>query len=318
MNNKNFIKYIFLVAPLICLSGCDMGGLSFLHEHTFDTEYSFDDSYHWHYANCEHDDLVSGFGPHEFEDGICSICSYVDPASIITYNEEDDSIEGIDTTDLSHLLYAFQKAGNNYTLLNNSHFNEAGLNVYKSDYEKDYSQSTTRLVNENYIYTYSNDENYSSLNEYNKLYLLGDSNSVCYPGEDILTADSCSLEQLEFDNKLPFSLASIDSTYITTNSFERVSLYKYQSQSSAAINDFLNLCCPYLLNDGYYMTYQKVTVEVDNYDNITRIRIYCSLTQEAKLSYPFNKEEFTNWYLMFNESIIHDIGKTSIKCLENK
>ena len=46
------------------------------HKHTFDTEWSFDESEHWHDATCKHDGEKSDIGPHEDEnmDGDCDVC----------------------------------------------------------------------------------------------------------------------------------------------------------------------------------------------------------------------------------------------------
>lgn len=47
------------------------------HEHTFDEEWSNDETNHWHSATCEHSDLTSGFGAHKFgDDNICDDCGY--------------------------------------------------------------------------------------------------------------------------------------------------------------------------------------------------------------------------------------------------
>ena len=47
------------------------------HEHTFSTDWSCNESCHWHDATCEHTDLVSGFGEHTFdENGKCTECKY--------------------------------------------------------------------------------------------------------------------------------------------------------------------------------------------------------------------------------------------------
>ena len=65
------------------------------------------------------------------------------------------------------------------------------------------------------------------------------------------------------------------------------------------------------------MTYSKVSIELDAYDFITRIRIYASITQRGKLTEEFINKEYVNWYMMFNETLVKDVNKTSIKCLEN-
>ena len=59
------------------------------HEHTFSTDYAYDEEYHWHEATCGHD-VIDGKAPHEFENVVirpteesggytthtCKICGY--------------------------------------------------------------------------------------------------------------------------------------------------------------------------------------------------------------------------------------------------
>ncbi len=59
--------------------------------HTYSTEWTYDQSYHWHIATCEHSNLVSDREEHVFDSsGVCSVCGYnisVDPDShYISYN----------------------------------------------------------------------------------------------------------------------------------------------------------------------------------------------------------------------------------------
>lgn len=44
------------------------------HEHTFASDWSMDDTYHWHQATCTHITEVKDYGTHTFVDHICSIC----------------------------------------------------------------------------------------------------------------------------------------------------------------------------------------------------------------------------------------------------
>ncbi len=57
-----------------------------VHEHTFATKYSYNDTMHWYASTCGHDDIAKGLGEHTFGDGIvagnstiyiCTECSYV-------------------------------------------------------------------------------------------------------------------------------------------------------------------------------------------------------------------------------------------------
>lgn len=46
------------------------------HKHTFESEWTYDGSYHWHKATCEHTDETDGRAPHSMKDGICTVCRY--------------------------------------------------------------------------------------------------------------------------------------------------------------------------------------------------------------------------------------------------
>ena len=235
----------------------------------------------------------------------------------IAYDEENDSTEGINIDDLSSLYNAFSSIGENYTLKNNSHFSEEALNLYKHDYGAEFSQSTTRMFNEKYCYTYSNLEGYKTLPEYNKIYFIDEQNITYAIAENnLLDATTFSGNIQENDGKFPFKLSNINENYYTNHTFNRVSKNKYICEEDAVIDDMLNLCCPYLKNEGYYMTYKRVSFELNDDGTLTRIRIYASPTQRAKLTENYKKQEYTNWYLMFNETIVKDVGATILNCLE--
>lgn len=46
------------------------------HEHTFATEWSFNERRHWHAATCEHFGQTSGGANHTFVGGVCTVCGY--------------------------------------------------------------------------------------------------------------------------------------------------------------------------------------------------------------------------------------------------
>ena len=62
-------KKIFLL-PLICFLACSCGGKSERnnHEHTFSSEYTYDNEYHWRKATCEHTNEVADKAKHNFGD----------------------------------------------------------------------------------------------------------------------------------------------------------------------------------------------------------------------------------------------------------
>ena len=46
-----------------------------IHEHTFSSEWSYDENYHWHDSTCGHE-VVSEYGSHTFKDNVCITCGY--------------------------------------------------------------------------------------------------------------------------------------------------------------------------------------------------------------------------------------------------
>lgn len=314
---KKYSKILFVLPFLVCFS-CSQTSTP-PHEHTYSETYSHDEHYHWQESTCEHKGYTRNFGDHIFdEDGKCTVCSYQIPEPPVIYDEEEDSTEGIDVSDLSHLKEAFSIIGENYTLTNNSHFTEHSLEVYKNHYGNDYSQETSRLFTNDYLYTITDLEEYQDVPELNKVYKYIDGGKTySYASEDLRDAISFTPSWKADDGRFPFKLSNVNEQYFKDHVFTRVSKFKYISEDLDVIDDFLELCCPTLENEGYYMTYSKVSIEVDNYDAITRIRIYASVTQSAKLTENFVNPEYKNWYLMFNETLVSDINKTSVSCLEN-
>lgn len=81
-------KLLLVLLALACCSACalgfaacgdgsgndDTGGNT--HEHTYSTEWTYDETYHWHAATCEHNNEVSDKAEHIFTDNICTVCGY--------------------------------------------------------------------------------------------------------------------------------------------------------------------------------------------------------------------------------------------------
>lgn len=69
-----------LVLMLSLLAGCGKkgGDETTEHKHTYESDWSHDESNHWRQANCEHNTLQANLGEHVDEnlDGICDICEY--------------------------------------------------------------------------------------------------------------------------------------------------------------------------------------------------------------------------------------------------
>lgn len=60
------------------------------HNHSFSTQWSQDDTYHWHEASCEHTDLIRDKAEHTYDnllDQTCNDCGYVRPAHVHAYSQ---------------------------------------------------------------------------------------------------------------------------------------------------------------------------------------------------------------------------------------
>ena len=98
-----------------------------------------------------------------------------------------------------------------------------------------------------------------------------------------------------------------------------ISENKYKCDREEVLVDFMNLCAPGFTNEGTYMTFRYVTVEL-NPDNQTemRLRIYCSPTQSGKMITSHKDlENKPNWYLLFAEAYISLVDEVSINAFEN-
>lgn len=103
---KRKVNLIFiLMAILLCtimavlISACDnVDSGDNVHSHSFSTEWSYDDDYHWHKASCEHTSEISAKAKHNFIDGICSVCAYK--------TKEQSSATEKKTYDMSNVVFA--------------------------------------------------------------------------------------------------------------------------------------------------------------------------------------------------------------------
>lgn len=80
---KVYIALLSATLALVCatiLAACE--------RHTFDTEWTWDDVYHWHQALCEHTDQVSDKAQHTLDaDGNCTVCGYRKPTVTPHFHE---------------------------------------------------------------------------------------------------------------------------------------------------------------------------------------------------------------------------------------
>ena len=76
--------------------------------HTYSSEWSKDDDYHWHAATCEHTEEINGKAPHTFDvDNLCTVCGYLKieatPDSYFAFTLLPDGTYEIKAKDKDHL-----------------------------------------------------------------------------------------------------------------------------------------------------------------------------------------------------------------------
>lgn len=259
----------------------------------------------------------------------------------IVYDEPLDSVEGIDVTDLSALKEAFDNWGTNYKKHSKTYFNDLALEIVNEIYNTYYIQDKITLCHENYRYVYNEED---SINEayFNIPGFLDIQKSPLY-GDTLEERFSSTINQSSIEsmqvvaNILNYFVGGEDfsSEYVdkygpkdvsqsggTTKHYDgwtRVSENKYKCDRLEVINDILKVVAPDFTNGGTYMTFRYVTVELNPMDGTDmRIRLYASPTQSGKmLEHHLDQENKPNWYLLFAEALISNIGETSIPAIEN-
>ena len=249
----------------------------------------------------------------------------VDPVNPVipepVYDEEQDSTEGIDVSDLSELYSAFNSVGDNYTSKISGFFNEVGGYDYYRHYEKNYVCDKTSFYTENVHYTLPDLDIYlpicnsGLLNKNNNYY------SFSLKGETKETRMNYQLTNDDLSNEVQnkkyqddlFTVNDLNQTYFEEKGFTRISEHKYQCTDRYVCEEFIPICAPDLINEGYFLTFSRVTIETNpDSDNALRIRLYVSSTQIGKLIDSHkDQENKPNWYLLFSEALISDVGTTT-------
>ncbi len=86
---KHKLLPILLAAVVaICLSS---GLAACAHTHTFATEWSKDESGHWHAATCGHAEEKEDFTAHNYEDGKCTECNYEHASHAFVYSNKTET-----------------------------------------------------------------------------------------------------------------------------------------------------------------------------------------------------------------------------------
>ena len=237
------------------------------------------------------------------------------------YDEITDSTEGIDVSDMSGLYTEINKVNDNYTSTIKGYFNEEAVYYYYCHYRKNYVCNKTSYYLENVQYTLPDLDEYLPVcnmgymnrnSNYYKFSLQGSSKeermSYVLKNEDL--TDEVSNKRYQDDL---FTISDLNETYFTEKGFTRISEHKYQCTDRYVCEDFVSICSPDLINEGYYMTFSRVTIETNpDSEHTLRIRLYSPDTQIGKFIDSHRDEtNKPNWYLLFSEALIGDVGTTT-------
>lgn len=240
---------------------------------------------------------------------------------ILINRKYDEPVDSDVTSDLTDLYNAFQTPVNNYTSSTESFFNSVGAYDYYRHYQKNCIQQKVNYYTNLTQYSYPVRDEYLEI--LNKGYYNQNGNYYSYSlkGNTVSERLASSLSQedlslVKSDTSYQddmFTLGDLNQTYFDNNEFVKVGDNKYQTTKKESFPDFIDICSPELINDGYYMTFSKVTIELDPKDNVKyRIRLYASKTQSGKLiDTHLDETNRPNWYLLFAEALIYDVNTTS-------
>lgn len=96
MNMKKSLVFLGSLLSIGALAGCDQ---TTSHEHTFKTEFTHDETNHWHEASCEYTNLISGLQAHNFgDDNVCNVCGYIKPTPVVPHEHSFASAWSKDET----------------------------------------------------------------------------------------------------------------------------------------------------------------------------------------------------------------------------
>lgn len=251
------------------------------------------------------------------EDYITSSTSTEEENPEPIYDEMMDSLEGVDTNDFGGLYAAFSNINENYTSSIKGYFNDLGSYDYYRHYQKNYICHKTSFFTEQVTYTLPESEDYLSVcnsgfinlnSNYYSFSLVGSSKEerMNYQITNSDLRDEVLNKRYQDDL---FTISDLNQLYFETHNFTRISQHKYQCTSIEVCEQFIDICAPELENNGHYLTFSRVTIETAP---SLRIRLYVSTTQLGKLIDSHkDMENKPNWYGLFSEATISDIGTTS-------
>lgn len=131
--------------------------------------------------------------------------------------------------------------------------------------------------------------------------------------ECFLNEESNNYYKINYGNKLSDSFFDYyeDIDVFTEENFifddtYRLSKTKFEINNQDAVNRILKIVVPELKNEGYFLTFNRATIELNDQKEFYRFRLYVNTTQVGKLIDSHQKQENTNWYLLFGQCYFWD------------
>ena len=255
----------------------------------------------------------------------------------LPYNEVADTTEGVDLTDLSLLKDTFDSINNNYQTKTIVYFNKLAVEQVNKIYRTKFYCQQTGLISSDYRYYYTdNFKGNSAYFNYNghifKTSLAGStleeklsskvdmSNLQTYVKDNNLSNYYFGFEDLNssYVDKYGHFIDKVGKTEFEYFGWERIGSKTFKCDRKEVLANFVNIVCPGFTNQGTYMTFKYVTVEINpNSQDLLRIRLYASPTQTGKLIESHLDESKPLWYLLFADCYVSNVGNVSINALEN-
>ena len=69
-------KILIILLAVVCATSLVLAACTEPHEHEYSRSWTYDDTYHWHIATCEHFEEIGDKAEHTYTNGICSVCGY--------------------------------------------------------------------------------------------------------------------------------------------------------------------------------------------------------------------------------------------------
>ena len=255
------------------------------------------------------------------------------------YNEDEDNTQGVDSQDLSGLIDYFDNlACSSYVVDSKNYLSSQAINKYNQIDEREYTSNIRSIVSNSYRYHFNQEETINDAyidyqNSIIKSSLIGNTLDERLNG----SVDSSKISVYENNNSCNnyfFGLEDFTPSYINSygpyqkeinssltidyKGWTKVTENKYRCDRKEVIENLLSLISYNYQNDGLFLTYDYLTVEINVSEEIDlRIRVYVSSTQSGKLIASHANEECANWYLLAHEGIIYNVDNAYVNAIEN-